>query len=115
MSMETRVQVRRYVDGDEVAYPPDMFLRRDYTVYQEYQAMPLTSGTKTDIDTILTDIEYVYVRRTGDAATLSLFKNLSPESWEFNDGFLLIEGENIDSLAIQSDASTTVYIYIAGS
>lgn len=115
MAMETRVQIRRRVAGDEVGRPADLYLRRDYTVYQEYQTLSLTSGVKTGLTTILTDIEYIYIRVTGDDATISLSKSLSPESIEFNDCFLFIGGEGVTSLALEADADTEVYVYIAGS
>lgn len=115
MAMETRVQIRRRVAGDEVSRPPDLYLRRDYTTYQEYQTLSLTSGFKTGLTTILTSIEYIYIKVTGDAATISLYKSLSPQSLEFNDCFLLIGGEGIVSLALKADADTEVYVYIAGS
>ena len=115
MAMETRVQIRRRVAGDEVGHPVDLYLRRDYAVYQEYQALSLASGFKTGLTTILTDIEYIYIKVTGDDATISLSKSMSPESLEFNDCFLLIGGEGIVSLALKADADTEVYVYIAGS
>jgi len=54
MSMQTSVQIRRWVSGDEVGRPADLFLRRDYTIYQEYQALPLAGGAKTDLTTFST-------------------------------------------------------------
>ena len=111
--IETRIQIRRFSSGEELGKVADEFLRRSYSLEQE-MALSLTANIKTEVEATLDDMAFVYARRTGDDATISVSKNLSPEAWEFDDCWLLVGGDNITSLSFESSANTELYLYIAG-
>ena len=115
MSLETRVQIRRYESGVERAGADDLFLRRDYDKIQEFPALDLTSGVKTELQTMLSAIEFLYVSRSGDEAAIEVYKGLSPESYSFDDTILIIGWNSVTSVSLKADSDTTVYVYLAGS
>ena len=115
MSVETNVKIRRYSSGEELHGADDTFLRRDYDLSMEIPELSLTSGVKTEIRTVLSTIEYLYIAVTGDSATISLFQNRSPGCWQFNNCFLVIGAEDVTSFHLRADAGTTVSIYVAGT
>ena len=112
--IETRIQIRRFSSGEELSKIASEFLRRSYSLEQEV-TLPLTASVKTEVKTTLDDIAFAYARRTGDSAIISVSKNLSPETWEFADCWLLVGGDNVTSLSFESSADTDLYLYIAGS
>lgn len=116
MSVETKVRIRNYSEGVELHSADDTFLRRDYDRVQEFPSLSLASEVKTEIRTMpFTGIEYLYIVRTGDAATISLYRALSPEAWEFDDCTLLIGVGNATGISLKASADTTVRILVAGS
>ena len=113
--IETRIKIRRFSSGEELSKIADEFLRRSYSLAQEVVSLSLVAGIKTEAKSALSDIAFAYAKRTGDNATLSVSKNLSPETWEFDDCWLLVGGGNITSLSFESDADTEMYLYVAGA
>ena len=112
--IETHIQIRRFSSGEELNKVADEFLRRSYTLEQEATLL-LAADIKTEVETALSDIAFVYARRTGEDAVISVSKGLSPETWEFGECWLLIGGSNITTLSFKSSADTEIYLYIAGS
>lgn len=115
MSLETNLKIKRRSSGLELSDAEDVFLRRDYTLTQQYPALTLSAGIKTELKTALTDINYLYIRRSGSAATIQIFKNLSPESYTFADCYLIVGLSDVTSIYLKASVDTTVYIFIAGS
>jgi hypothetical protein len=113
VSLQTRVTLRRYSDGTELNAIDDRFVRRDYDRWEELD-MDLTT-VKSEVVTNLSAIEFVYIRRTGDEATVSVYKNLSPESWDFDDVFMVFPADSLTNLSLEASVDTTVHIYMAGS
>ena len=113
--IETRIQIRRFSSGEELSKVADEFLRRSYLLEQETTALSLTAGIKTKVETMLDDIAFIYAKRAGDSATISVSKGLSPETWEFDDCWLLIGSSGITALSFEASADTELYLYIAGS
>ena len=111
MSLETRVTIRRFSDGTELPHVDDPFLRRDFDKWQEI-ILDLTS-TRQEVQTSIDIIQYIYAKVVGDA-TVSIYRNLSPEYWEFDTIFLALEVENCTSLSFRADTDTSLYLYIAG-
>lgn len=111
MSLETRVVVRRYSDGSELPPIDDTFLRRDYDTWQEIK-LDLTS-TRQEVKTSISNIQFIYAKVVGDT-TVSIYRNLSPECWEFDTIFVAFEVGNCTNLSFKSAADTALYLYIAG-
>jgi hypothetical protein len=114
MSVETNLKIRQYSSGEERPLVDERFIRRAFTLTQE-MTLSLTSGTAQDIETALSTIEYVLVRRTGDTANITLKKNLSPDAWVFDDTFLTWGLSGCSSLSVEADADTEVHVFIGGS
>lgn len=116
MSLQTDLRIRRRSSGKELNEIEDVFLRRDYDLQQQYPSLSLSAGVKTEIETPISDVAFLYIRRTGDSAGIQVFKNLSPESYTFDDCFLIIGlDDDVSSVYLEADTDTTVYIFIAGS
>lgn len=112
MSLEISLKIRRYSDGQQLPSVDESFVRRDYGFYEE---RTISIGTtRTTVDTAITDIQFIYAKVTGDAATVNLYKNMSPEWWEFDNTILLYDLSDCDTISFKADASTTLYLYIAG-
>lgn len=111
MSLETRATIRRFSSGMELPHIDDTFSRRDFDKWQEI-TLDLTS-TRQEVKTSIDTIQYIYAKVVGDA-TVSIYRNLSPECWQFNTIFLALEVENCTTLSFRSDTDTTLYLYIAG-
>ena len=111
MSLETRAVIRRFSDGTELPHVDDKFLRRDYDKWQEI-TLDLTS-VRQEVKTSISTIQYIYAKVVGDA-TVSIYRNLSPEYWEFDTIFMALEVGNCTSLSFRADTDTSLYLYIAG-
>ena len=112
--LETRLEIKRRENGLQLADAEDRFIRRSYDEEQIMPSVPLTAGTKTAIKVQMSTIQYVYVKVSGSAATVQLFKENSPESWSFTDMWLMA-GTSITSFSLEASVDTTVYIYLAGT
>jgi len=112
--LETQVRIKRRSNGLELSDAEDRLIRRDYGQEQFLTAVSLTAGTKTEIRAQLDSIQYIYIKVTGAAATIQLFKENSPESWSFTDMALFV-GTSITAFSLQASVDTTVYIYVAGT
>ena len=115
MSLQTDLRIRRRSSGSELNEITHTFLRRDYTARAQYPSLSLAAGTKTEVETTITDIAYLYIERTGDSATIQIFKNLSPESYSFDDCFLVVGLDDVNTIYLEADTDTTVCVFIAGS
>ncbi len=112
--LETRLEIKRRNNGLQLADAEDRFIRRSYDEEQILPSVSLTAGTKTEIKVQMSTIQYIYIKVSGNAATVQLFKELSPESWSFTDAWLMI-GTSITSFSLQASVDTTVYIYLCGT
>jgi hypothetical protein len=89
------------------------WLRRDYGRVEEH-TLELTT-TKTDVDTSIADIKFLYIEPLTDDVTVELYKNLSPESWTVGD-FVLIAGvDECTKIAMKASAAATAKVLIAGN
>lgn len=113
--LETRLQIRRRSDGSELPEIADEFLRRSYDEEVAFTAFPLVAGVKTDIECRMTDLQYIYIKVTGSAATIQLHQGLSPESWSFGTEILLVGLSGVTGISLEASVATTVYIYLAGT
>lgn len=112
MSLETRITIRRFSDGTELPQIDESFQRRDYSKWQEI-TLDLTSVRQT-VKTNISTIEFIYAKITGSDTTVSIYQNLSPECWQFDNTFMMYGVEDCTSLSFVSDIDTTLYLYIAG-
>ena len=112
MSLETSLKIRRYGDGTELPRVDEAWQRRDYDLQQEIW-LDVTS-TRQEVKTSISDIKFVYAAVIGDA-TVSMFRNRSPEPTKFTEMLLLFESDDIDTLSFSASADCTLHLYIAGS
>jgi hypothetical protein len=106
--------MREYSSGEEKPLVDSLFVRRSFS--KTYKAsISLTSATKTEIKTNISAIEFIHLYISGDSANVSVFKGNSPESWEFDNTFLTFSVDSISSVSLQSDADTTVEVFLGGS
>lgn len=116
MSLQTDLRIRRRSSGNELNEIEHVFLRRDYALQQQYPSLSLSAGIKTELETPISDVTFLYIKRTGDSANIQIFKNLSPESYTFTDCFLIVGlDDDVSEIHLEADTDTTVYIFVAGS
>ena len=112
--LETRLEIKRRTNGLQLSDAEDRLIRRSYDEEQIMPSVSLAAGVKTAISVQMGTIQYIYVRVIGDAATIQLFKENSPESWSFTDMWLMV-GTSITSFSLQASVDTSVYIYLSGT
>lgn len=90
------------------------FYRRSYTTSRHYE-LNLTAGEKTSVDSALSEIQFLFLRITGDATNVRIYKNNGAGWYSISDSFMAAELQDCQSLTLQADDDTTVEIYIGGS
>jgi hypothetical protein len=116
MSIETSIKIREYVDGTELSAVADVFERRSWTQVAR-PTVSLSSGVTTEIETNIASYEYVYVKITGDAATVTLYFNNYPEIYGvgFDNTFHVWGISAVTKLRLKASADTTVTMFLAGT
>ena len=109
--LEVRTQIRQ---SPSLPWIDDIFLRRDYDKTAQL-VVSLTAGVKTEVQTHVPTIEFLYVGVTTSDATINLYRNLSPEWWEFKNGVLIFEVTNCDRISFKSNIDAEITIYAGGS
>jgi hypothetical protein len=112
--VEVNLTIREYEDGSELPFVENRFIRRSYDHIFSAR-FDLTGGVGREISTNLSTIEFIYVKVTGTATDINLYKNLSPESLEFSDSFLAWEAEGVTKITLKADADTEVFVCLGGS
>ena len=113
MSVEIQTRVRQYSDGSELASFVDERIRANYTSVQVIDSFALGT-TQTEIKTHLTSIEMCFIEVTGDAATVSFYKNRSPESLPFTGGLFVHGLSGVTVVALKASVATTIRLVLAG-
>lgn len=110
MALRTRVQISK---DSQVADIDESYLRRTYTV----EALKTISlGTsKIEVGKDFSSIEYVYVVRTGDEATIYVYRDAGPDAWQVSDTFLAFGITGCSRLALKASTDTEVKVYLGGS
>lgn len=116
MSVETRIKISEYENGQGLPDAARDFIRRDWTAVHKADVV-LSSGVTTELETNISSYEYVYVNVTGDAATITLYFNAYPEIFgvPFDDTFLVFGLSDITKIRLSASADTTVRVFLAGS
>ena len=109
--MEVNVAIRRSSDGRQLPDVDKRHIRRDYGLYDQRTVSVGTS--RVSIDTAISDIQFLYVEVIGDAV-VNLYKDNSPEWWEFTTTLLLFDIESCSSISFKADTNATLYIFMAG-
>jgi hypothetical protein len=112
MSLEVSLRIRRYSDGTEIPSVDHRVVRRDYGLYEEKTIS--VGASRTEVRTAISDIQFIYAKVVGDSATVNLYKNQSPEWWEFAECVLMQGLDDCTNLSFKASASTTLYLFIAG-
>ncbi len=113
MAIEVRTQVRRQRGSVQLPSVDDVFLRRDYEKVFESN-VPLAAGVRTEVRTGIGDIEFLYVS-CEDEVVINIYRNLSPEWWEFSRAWFALEVTNCDRISFKAASDTEIYVYAAGS
>ena len=114
MAVEAQVSLRRSDATDHLADVDERFLSRSYTAI-DMKIVSLAAGTKTLLDTNLSTVELLYIRRTGDSTDIKIYKGSSPEYWTFNDTFMAFVMSMTEEIYVEATVATTVLVYMAGS
>lgn len=90
------------------------FLRRDYEAHQEI-FVNLTANFKTAVKINLSKIEFIMAQVVDESgATIDIYRNLSPESWQFTTHFSAWDIENCTNISLKSDRAAKVQIVAGG-
>jgi hypothetical protein len=114
VAVEAQVRLRRSDATDYLADVDERFLTRDYTAI-DMKTFSLVAGTKTLLDTNLSTVELLYIRRTGDSTDIKIYRGSSPEYWTFNDMFMAFVMSETQELYVTATVATTILVYMAGS
>lgn len=109
MALRTRVQISKDDQPNDV---DEQYLRRAYTV-EALKTISL-STSKVEVGKDFDSIEYIYIKRTGDAADVYVYRNAGPDAYIVEDTFLAIGIDNCDRLALKASANTEVLLYLGG-
>lgn len=109
--MGVRMVVQQFhLDGDEQERRKQrVFDRMSYGDFYE-RTLTLNPGYKTQINTGLSDIQFIYLVAN---SPIEVFKNLSPESWISGTVFLIFD-TSISQLALRATEGAEVYLYLGG-
>lgn len=110
MALRTRVQISK---TGAIADVDEQYLRRSYTV--EVLKTISLGTTKIEVGKDLSSIEYIYVMRTGDEATISIYRDAGPDAYQFSDAFLCFGITGCSRLALKATTDTEVLVYLGGS
>lgn len=114
MAVEARVTLRRSDTTDHLADVDERFLSRSYT-NSEMKVISLAADTRVQLDTNLSTIELLYIRRTGDSTDIEVYRGSSPDCWTFNDTFMAFVMSETNEIYVEAAAATTILVYMAGS
>lgn len=90
------------------------FLRRDYGAHQEI-FVDLTAGIKTAVKINLSTIQFLMAQVIDESgATIDIYRNLSPESWQFTELFASWDIGNCTNVSLKSDIDTKVHLIVGG-
>jgi hypothetical protein len=110
VALRTRVQISK----DDAAHDvDDAYLRRSYTI--EVQKTISLGTTKVEVGKDLDTISYIYIKRTGDAADIYVYRDAGPDAYIISDMFLAFGIDGCSRLALKASADTEVLIYLGGS
>lgn len=97
-----------------VATEMSPFLRRDYENHQEI-FVSLTANFKTAVRINLSTIEFLMVQVVDESgAVIDIYRNLSPESWQFQNFFGSWDVQNCTSISLKSDIDARVHVIAGG-
>lgn len=106
---------------NELPVIDDSFYRRDWPIEQR-QIIALTEGVKQEILTTgFSEINLLYIKNLdqdddADGPVIHIFRNGSPEYWEFSDTFVAWEIGNCSSIALEaSGGDAEVRLFVAGA
>ena len=109
MAVKANIQITRDGTLPDVG---NQWLSSDFDLV--FEQTIVLSATKTEIRHHLSSIEFVYVEVISGSDSVYLYKNLSPESWQFDD-FFIAAVTDLDQLALSADGAVTVRLFLAGS
>ena len=90
------------------------FLRRDYRSHQEI-FIDLSAGIKTAVEVNLSTIQFLMAQVVDESgAIVNIYRNRSPESWQFSDHFGSWDIENCTSISLMSDVDARVHLIVGG-
>ena len=96
-------------DGDEADIISDPLLNKGYdNIDRRVQAL---SATREQVRVPFDTLQFVFLKSDGKA--VRVYKNLSPEYWEFTDIFFTFD-TSISQLHLASPDGATVMIYLGG-
>lgn len=110
MALRTRVQISK---DDQVADIDEQYLRRAYTV-EALKTISLDT-TKIEVGKDFDSIEYIYIRRTGDEATIYVYRDAGPDAYQVSDMFLAFGITGCSRMALKASTDTEVKVYLGGS
>ena len=113
MAFDLLVTIRD-TEGDRSDRRSLNYQRRPYTYRLEYPALQIGT-TQMDVDLGgITTIEFIYLEIASDSGTVYVRKNLSPEYWEVDKVWLVVDTD-LTRLSLQASESLTIYLLLAGS
>jgi hypothetical protein len=90
------------------------FLRRDYESHQEV-FVDLPAGIRTPVNLNLSQVQLVMLQVLDeDEAIVNIYRNLSPEYWQFSKVFAAWEIANCTSISLKSDVDVRVHVVAGG-
>ena len=110
MALRTRVQISR---DSETADVDDAYLRRSHTV-EVLKTISLGTA-KIEVGKDLDTIQYIYLKRTGDEATIYVYRDAGPDAYPVSDMFLAFDITGCSRLALKASTDTEVKLYLAGA
>ena len=109
MAVKANIQITRDGDLPDVG---NQWMRRDFDLVFE-QTVTL-STSKTEVKHHLSSIEFIYIEITSGSDSVYVYKNLSPESWQFDD-FFIAAVTDLEQLSLSAGGAVTVRLFLAGA
>jgi len=113
-----QVQVRLLIESEGAQRRSDTemapFLRRDYDSHQEI-FLDLAANFKTAVKVNLSKIQFIMAQVVDESgAIIDIYRNLSPESWQFSTHFSAWDIENCTNVSLKSDKPARVQLVVGG-
>lgn len=90
------------------------FLRRDYEAHQEI-FLDLSANFKTAVRVNLSKIQFIMAQVVDESgAVINIYRNLSPESWQFTTHFSAWDVENCTNISLKSNVAARVQLVVGG-
>jgi hypothetical protein len=90
------------------------FLRRDYEEHQEI-FLNLSPGIRTSVPVGLSRIEFIMAQVVDESgAIVGIYRNLSPEYWQFSKHFSAWDVGNCTSVSLKADTACRVQLVVGG-